>query len=111
MHISVIGASLVALVCNAGDAGSVPGSRKSPGQGNGNPLQCSFLRNPTTGRLAAYSPWGHKRVRHALVTNPPHSSNSMEELIICWELMVINTLSTTSDDTSLGIPMKRLLPL
>ena len=30
----------------AGDTGSVPGSERSPGGGNGNPLQFSFLENP-----------------------------------------------------------------
>ena len=30
---------------NAGDAGSVPGSGRSPGEGNGSPLQYSCLRN------------------------------------------------------------------
>ena len=29
-----------------GDAGSIPGSGKSPGEGNGNPLQYSCLGNP-----------------------------------------------------------------
>ena len=32
--------------CNAGDTGSVPGSERSPGEGNGNPLQYSCLENP-----------------------------------------------------------------
>ena len=32
--------------CNAGDAVSIPGSGKSPGEGNGNPLQYSCLGNP-----------------------------------------------------------------
>ena len=32
--------------CNAGDPGSVPGSGRSPGEGNGNPLQYSCLQNP-----------------------------------------------------------------
>ena len=32
---------------NAGDAGSIPGSGRSPGGGNGNPLQYSCLGNPT----------------------------------------------------------------
>ena len=32
--------------CNAGDPGSVPGWRRSPGERNGNPLQYSCLRNP-----------------------------------------------------------------
>ena len=31
---------------NAGDAGSIPGSGRSPGGGNGNPLQYSCLGNP-----------------------------------------------------------------
>ena len=31
---------------NAGDSGSIPGSGKSPGEGNGNPLQYSCLGNP-----------------------------------------------------------------
>ena len=31
---------------NAGDLASIPGSRKSPGDGNGNPLQYSCLENP-----------------------------------------------------------------
>ena len=31
----------------AGDAGSIPGSGRSPGEGNGNPLQYSCLGNPT----------------------------------------------------------------
>ena len=31
---------------NAGDAGSTPGLRRSPGEGNGNPFHCSCLGNP-----------------------------------------------------------------
>ena len=31
---------------NAGDVGSIPGSGRSPGEGNGNPLQDSCLENP-----------------------------------------------------------------
>ena len=32
--------------CNAGDTGSTPGWGKSPGEGNGHPLQYSCLENP-----------------------------------------------------------------
>ena len=32
--------------CNAGDLGSIPGSGRSPGEGNGNSLQYSCLGNP-----------------------------------------------------------------
>ena len=34
------------LLANAGDVGSIPGSGKSPGGGNGNPLEYSCLENP-----------------------------------------------------------------
>ena len=32
--------------CNARDPRSIAGSGRSPGEGNGNPLQCSCLENP-----------------------------------------------------------------
>ena len=35
---------------NAGDAWFDHGSVRSPGEGNGNPLQCSWLENPMEGR-------------------------------------------------------------
>ena len=34
-----------ASACNAGDPGSIPGSGRSPGEGNGTPLQYSCLEN------------------------------------------------------------------
>ena len=34
-----------ASVCNVGDPGLIPGSGRSPGEGNGNPLQYSCLEN------------------------------------------------------------------
>ena len=46
---------------NAGDPGLIPGLGRSPGGGNGNPLEYSGLENPHRQRnLAGYSPWGHK---------------------------------------------------
>ena len=38
-----------ASACNAGDLGSNPGLGRSPGEGNGNPLQYSCLENPMDG--------------------------------------------------------------
>ena len=35
-----------ASACNAGDPGSIPGSGRSPGEGNGTPLQYPYLENP-----------------------------------------------------------------
>ena len=39
--------NLPASAGNAGYTGSIPGSGRSPGEGNGNPLQYSCLENPT----------------------------------------------------------------
>ena len=50
---------------NAGDTDSIPGSGRSPGEGNGNLLQYYCLENSMDRRsLAGYNPWGNKRVRH-----------------------------------------------
>ena len=43
------GSEVKASTSNAGDPGSIPGSGRSPGEGNGNPLQCSCLENPMDG--------------------------------------------------------------
>ena len=40
------GSEVKASACNAGDLGLIPGSGRSPGEGNGNPLQYSCLENP-----------------------------------------------------------------
>ena len=49
--------------CNVGDLGSVLGLGRSPGEGNGNPLQYSCLENPHGQRnLVGYSPWGLKEL-------------------------------------------------
>ena len=38
-----------ASTCDAGDTGSIPGSGRSPGEGNGNPLQYACLENSMDG--------------------------------------------------------------
>ena len=48
---------------NAGHLSSISGSGRSPGKGNGNPLQYSSLENPHGQRsLVGYSPWGRKEL-------------------------------------------------
>ena len=42
-------AQRVESACNSGDLSLIPGSGRSPGEGNGNPLQYSCLENPTNG--------------------------------------------------------------
>ena len=43
------GSEVKASACIAGDLGSIPGLGRSPGEGNGNPLQYSCLENPMDG--------------------------------------------------------------
>ena len=43
------GSEVKASACNAGDLGLIPGWGRSPGEGNGNPLQYSCLENPMDG--------------------------------------------------------------
>ena len=45
-----------------GDSNSIPGLGRSPGEGNGTPLQCSCLENSPHGlrNLEIYSPWSRK---------------------------------------------------
>ena len=55
------------LPVNAGDvrdAGSIPGSGRSPGGGNGNLLQYSCLENPMTEKPGRLQSMGSQRVVH-----------------------------------------------
>ena len=63
---------------SVGDLGSIPRSGRSPGEGNGSPLQYSWpgeFHEQTN--LVGYSPWGHKesdmteRLTHMLVVAEP----------------------------------------
>ena len=61
--------------CNAGDLGSMPGSGKSPGEGNGNPLQYSCLGNPMVrgawqATVLGALRKGTRKSRHNLATKP-----------------------------------------
>ena len=50
--------------CNAGDQSSIPGLGRSPGEGNGNPLQYSCLENPWTEKPSGLHLMGSQRVGH-----------------------------------------------
>ena len=41
-----VGPEVKASACSSGDPGSIPEWGRSPGEGNGSPLQCSCLGNP-----------------------------------------------------------------
>ena len=74
------GASLVVqtvknLPADAGDAGSIPGWERSPGEGNSYPLQYSCRRIPWTEELGRLSPWGCRGLDR---TKQPNNSSSQQ---------------------------------
>ena len=52
------GSAIKELACNAGELSSMSGLGRSPGGGNGNPLQYSCLRIPWTEKPGGSGPWG-----------------------------------------------------
>ena len=64
------------LPAHAGDVSSIPELGRGPG--GDNPLQYSCLRKSHGQRsLAGYSPWGHQRVGHELVTEHEPEGQSL----------------------------------
>ena len=55
---------------STGDPGSTPGSGRSPGEGNGSPLQYSYLGNPMDRGACQATVCGVTRVRHDSATKP-----------------------------------------
>ena len=69
------------LPTNAGDMGSIPGPGRSPGEGNGNPLQYSYLENPM-GRAAQCATVQGVRVRHVLATEQQQEKTPERDIFI-----------------------------
>ena len=78
--------------CNAGDPGSIPGLGRSPGEGNGNPLQYSCLGNPMDG--GAWQATVHRvsRVGHDLMTTTTITLMYKERYSDLENLLLINSL-------------------
>ena len=70
-------------VCNTGDPGLIPGSGRSPGEGNGNPLQYSWLGNSMNRGDWRATVHGVTRVGHVLVNKPNPGT-------LCYILKMIN---------------------
>ena len=68
---------------NTGYMGLIPGSGRSPGDGNGNPLQYSCLGNPMDS--GAWQAMVHSvtRVRHDLETKPPPPPQHSIVYVLC----------------------------
>ena len=82
---------------NPGDPGSTPGLGRSPGEGNGNPLQYSCLEKSHGWRsLVGYSLWGHKE------------SDTMEQLhflsLSCFHVHWVNDAVQPSNPLSSSSP-------
>ena len=89
--------------CNAGDLGSIPWSRRSPGKGNGYPLKYSCLENSMDRR--AWQSMGLQRVGHNWATNRrAHSFPGAGSFLKCLLLLVARAEATA---TSSGIRPQR----
>ena len=62
--------------CNAGDTGSIPTLGRSPGEGNGNPLQFLAWEIPWTEEPGGLQSTGLQRVRH----NSAHTHLSFQDI-------------------------------
>ena len=74
-----------------GDSGLILGLGRSPGEGNGNPLQFSFLPGKYHGQrsLVGYSPWGHKRVGHDVETKQQqHNTDEPCKYYTKWKKLI-----------------------
>ena len=60
------------LPANPGDMGSILGSGRSPGEGNGNPLHSSCLGHPMDRGVLQATVHGVTRIRHNLTTKQQH---------------------------------------
>ena len=71
---------------DARDGGSIPGLERSPGVGNGNPLQYSCLENPMD-----YNPWGatvHRVTKSQTRLSTAQSSFYKKSYIQLWKILL-----------------------
>ena len=68
------GSDIKESACSTGDPGSIPESESLPGEGNGNPLQYSFLENPMDRGVCWAIVHRLTRVGNDLETKPPSTT-------------------------------------
>ena len=100
------GSAVKNLTACGGQWVSIPGSGKSLGEGNGNPLQCARLGNPTD-HEPGYTPWGHiRRSGHKLVTKQQTTSYESTYLCNCAVALFGPVLTQASNlPTATGCPL------
>ena len=85
------------LPVNAGDAGLIPGLGRSPGGGNGNPLQCSCLENPMDRGVWQAMVHGVKKSRTGLNmhTHYINLKKKCSSQILFLSLVLLSTLTVS----------------
>ena len=86
--------------CNAGDVSSIPGSGRSPGRGNGKPLQYSCLGNPMDRGVWRTRVHGILKAGPHLATKPPPKRIQNKVWSLCTHAKVLQscpTLCTSMD--------------
>ena len=85
--------------CSTEDPGSIPVSGRSPGEGNGNPLQYSCLENPMDRGAWQATVHGIPRVGQDLATKPPQC-HSLQNIYfsnpLVWNLTLRNEITAPS---------------
>ena len=86
------------FTCNAGSLGLIPGLRKPPGGGHGNPFQYSCLEKPHGQRsLEGYSPWDHKEsdvTKHSTAQHSHLSSQwAVSNYVTCFQEALLKETS------------------
>ena len=77
--------------CNAGDLGLIPGSGRSPGEGNSNPLQYFCLENPTDRGVWEATVYGIARIGHDLAAKPPDPQLTQLAMYYCNRCIILFT--------------------
>ena len=84
-------AEVKASACNVGDLGSIPGSGRASGEGNGNLLQYSCLENPMDG--GAWWATVHEVTKSWIGLKCLSVSSLLSIFYICKELIFSTTVS------------------
>ena len=96
--------------CNAGDPGSIPGLGRSPGEGNGNPLQYSCLENPINRGAWWATVHGVTKSRIWLSNFTFFLSFFFFRLVTQWCLILFYPMDCSPPGSSVdGIPQAKML--
>ena len=84
------GLDVIASAYNVGDVGSIPGSGRSPGEGNGSPLQYACLENPMDGEACQATVHGVTEL------------DTTEQLQFHFHFMITRTLCVMACETCIS---------